>query len=85
MRFDPAYLQQFEAKMFIEGPQTALNHPVVVNLRTIPTQSEASSRNGLCTRNRFEKRKGDIAYVSAVSQEQNDPPGVAWMLNDAHK
>ena len=74
VRFDPDYLQAFEAKMFVEGPRTArrltnffvlmllatviatygvlssstvttLGHPVLVNLRTIPTQSEASSGN----------------------------------------
>ena len=33
----------------------------------------------------FEKRKGDIKYVSAVSQEQHDPADLAWMLKDAHE
>ena len=28
----------------------------------------------------FAKRKGAIKYVSAVSQEQHDPAGLAWML-----
>ena len=32
----------------------------------------------------FERRKGDITYVSAVAQEQTDPAGPAWMLKDAH-
>jgi aminobenzoyl-glutamate utilization protein B len=32
----------------------------------------------------FERRKGDITYVSAVSQEQTDPASLAWMLKDAH-
>ena len=33
----------------------------------------------------FEKRKGGTQYVSAVSQEPNDPAGLTWMLKDAHE
>ena len=32
----------------------------------------------------FEKRKGDVKYVSAVSQDQADAAGLASMLKDGH-